>query len=64
MNIRTIGDLLNISEVELLSYKNFGETSLKEIKGILDLKGLYLGMAIEEKQHDLSDEARFGNRKR
>ena len=27
MNIRTIGDLLNITEAELLSYKNFGETS-------------------------------------
>src|SRR3972149_9317324 len=28
MNINTVGDLLNITEVELLSYKNFGETSL------------------------------------
>ncbi|MBN2208736.1 MAG: tetratricopeptide repeat protein, partial [Candidatus Coatesbacteria bacterium] len=27
MNIRTLGDLLNITEIELLSYKNFGETS-------------------------------------
>ena len=32
MNIRTLGDLLNITEAELLSYKNFGETSLREIK--------------------------------
>ena len=50
MNIRTIGDLLNITEAELLSYKNFGETSLREIKGILDQKSLHLGMAIEDKQ--------------
>jgi DNA-directed RNA polymerase subunit alpha len=50
MNIRTLGDLLNITEAELLSYKNFGETSLREIKGILDQKGLHLGMAIEDKQ--------------
>ncbi len=50
MNIRTIGDLLNISEAELLAYKNFGETSLREIKVILDLKGMHLGMALEEKQ--------------
>jgi DNA-directed RNA polymerase subunit alpha len=52
MKIDTIGDLLNISEAELLSYKNFGETSLQEIKSILEPKGLYLGMALEEK--DLS----------
>ena len=50
MNIETIGDLLNITEAELLSYKNFGETSLKEIKTILEFKGLHLGMALEEKQ--------------
>ncbi len=49
MNIFTVGDLLNITEAELLSYKNFGETSLVEIKQILGSKGLSLGMAIEEK---------------
>jgi DNA-directed RNA polymerase subunit alpha len=48
MKIETLGDLLRISEAELLSYKNFGETSLREIKSILDPKGLHLGMAIEE----------------
>jgi DNA-directed RNA polymerase subunit alpha len=50
MRINTLGDLLNISEAELLSYKNFGETSLKEIKAILEPKGLSLGMSLEEKQ--------------
>ena len=50
MHIETLGDLLNISEAELLSYKNFGETSLREIKAILDSKGLSLGMSLEEKQ--------------
>ena len=49
MNLITLGDLLNISEAELLSYKNFGETSLREIKALLDTKGLHLGMALEEK---------------
>jgi len=49
MKIDTLGDLLNITEVELLSYKNFGETSLREIKTILEPKGLILGMALEEK---------------
>lgn len=48
MNINTVGDLLNITETELLSYKNFGETSLREIKRVLEAKGLRLGMALEE----------------
>ncbi len=50
MNIRTLGDLLHISESELLSYKNFGETSLKEIKIILESKGLNLGGTEENAQ--------------
>jgi DNA-directed RNA polymerase subunit alpha len=57
MSISTIGDLLNITEAELLSYKNFGETSLKEIKIILDSKGLYLGMAAEDTQALLEETA-------
>lgn len=47
MNIRTLGDLTRITEATLLSSKNFGETSLSEIKEILATKGLQLGMAIE-----------------
>ena len=31
-NIKTLGDLIMRTEQELLSYKNFGETSLEEIK--------------------------------
>ena len=49
MKIRTLGDLLNISEAELLSYKNFGETSLKEVKAILESKSLHLGMSLDDK---------------
>jgi DNA-directed RNA polymerase subunit alpha len=49
MNIITLGDLLRTTEAELLSYKNFGETSLYEIKKILDMKNLRLGMALEDK---------------
>ncbi|MEZ5974476.1 MAG: DNA-directed RNA polymerase subunit alpha C-terminal domain-containing protein [Planctomycetota bacterium] len=48
MNIITLGDLVRQTEHELLSYKNFGETSLTEIKEILGSKGLRLGMAREE----------------
>ncbi len=47
MNIRTLGDLLKTSEQELLSYKNFGETSLNEIKALLASKGLRLGQSLE-----------------
>ena len=48
MEILTLGDLVKKTEAELLSYKNFGETSLAEIKEILGSKGLRLGMAREE----------------
>lgn len=47
MQIRTLGDLLKITEAELLSYKNFGETSLVEIKHMLSSKGLKLGQGVE-----------------
>ena len=48
MNIRTLGDLTRVSEPQLLSSKNFGETSLSEIKDILGSKGLRLGQSLEE----------------
>jgi DNA-directed RNA polymerase subunit alpha len=44
MEIKTLGDLITKTEAELLAYKNFGETSLQEIKDILAQKGLRLGM--------------------
>jgi len=47
MNIHTLGDLIVSTEAELLAYKNFGETSLKEIKDILASKALYLGQGLE-----------------
>ncbi len=48
MNIRTLGDLLKITEVELMSYKNFGESSLTEIKKMLQAKNLRLGQGLED----------------
>ena len=48
MNIRTLGDLLRITEAELMSYKNFGDTSLTEIKAMLAAKGLRLGQGLED----------------
>ncbi|MCK4628389.1 MAG: tetratricopeptide repeat protein [Sedimentisphaerales bacterium] len=48
MNIRSLGDLLRVTETELLAYKNFGETSLQEIKAVLNAKGLRLGQMLED----------------
>src|SRR3954471_2211932 len=48
MNLKSLGDLLKTTEQELLSYKNFGETSLNEIKALLAQKGLRLGQAADE----------------
>jgi DNA-directed RNA polymerase subunit alpha len=47
MNIRTLGDLTRTTEAALLASKNFGETSLSEIKEMMTSKGLRLGMALE-----------------
>lgn len=49
MGINTLGDLCRHSEQELLASKNFGETSLVEIKEMLTLKGLRLGLYATEK---------------
>ena len=46
-NIKTIGDLVQKSEAEMLKTKNFGRKSLKEIKEILAEMGLSLGMKLE-----------------
>jgi DNA-directed RNA polymerase subunit alpha len=43
-NIRTLGDLVQRSEREMLSTKNFGRKSLDEIKEVLANMGLSFGM--------------------
>ncbi len=48
MNIRTLGDLTRVTEAQLLSSKNFGETSLMEIKDMMNSRGLRLGQSLEE----------------
>jgi DNA-directed RNA polymerase subunit alpha len=54
MNIKTLGDLTRVSEQHLLSSKNFGETSLTEIKEMMASKGLRLGQSLEEgAQYDM-----------
>jgi len=46
--IRTIRDLVQKSEAEMLKTKNFGRKSLNEIKEILAEMGLSLGMKMDE----------------
>jgi DNA-directed RNA polymerase subunit alpha len=50
MNVKSLGDMVRKTEPELLAYKNFGETSLREIKQLLESKGLRLGMHKEDEQ--------------
>jgi DNA-directed RNA polymerase subunit alpha len=46
-NIRTIGELVQKTEAEMLKTKNFGRKSLNEIKEILASMGLSLGMKLD-----------------
>jgi DNA-directed RNA polymerase subunit alpha len=50
MGIRTVGDLLRISEAEMMAYKNLGEATLLEIKSVLNQRGLRLGQALEQQR--------------
>jgi len=45
-DIKTIGDLVQRSEAEMLKTKNFGRKSLNEIKEILSEMGLSFGMKL------------------
>ena len=49
MGIMTLGDLCRCTEQDLLTSKNFGETSLTEIKDMLATKGLHLGQFATDK---------------
>ncbi|MEM8883693.1 MAG: DNA-directed RNA polymerase subunit alpha [Planctomycetota bacterium] len=46
-NVRTIRDLVSMAEVDLLNLKNFGKTSLREVKVKLQNVGLDLEMDLE-----------------
>ncbi len=47
-NIRTLGDLVQRSEDDMLQIENFGKKSLKEISDFLEEHGLRFGMQLEE----------------
>ena len=47
--IKTIGELVQKNEAEMLKYRNFGKKSLAEIKEIIVGMGLGLGMKVDKK---------------
>ena len=51
-NIRTIRELVQKTEPEMLRTKNFGRKSLNEIKEILEKMGLGLGMRLDQPAED------------
>ena len=55
-NIYLIGDLIQRTEVELLKTPNLGKKSLTEIKDVLALRGLSLGLRLENWPPDNIDE--------
>jgi DNA-directed RNA polymerase subunit alpha len=54
-NIRTIRELVQKTEAEMLKTKNFGRKSLNEIKEILHSMGLSLGMRLDQPAAQISE---------
>jgi len=56
-NIRTLGDLVQRSESEMLRFRNFGKKSLNEISEILQRHGLHFGMNVKKRngEYELLD---------
>lgn len=54
--IKTIRELVVKTEKEMLEYKNFGKTSLNEIKDQLANMGLTLNMRLEDEESDTDEE--------
>lgn len=52
MGIKSLGDLTRISEQELLAGKNFGETSLVEIRELMSTHQLSIGQNLHEKHEE------------
>ena len=52
-NIKTIADLVQKTEMEMLKTKNFGKKSLNEIKEILAEMGLSLGTKLDAKSDEM-----------
>jgi DNA-directed RNA polymerase subunit alpha len=59
-DIKTIAELVQKSEPEMLKTKNFGRKSLNEIKEILSRMGLHLGMKIDLDNFDKESAVQSG----
>ena len=57
--IKTIGDLVRRSELDMLQYRNFSKKSLAEIKKVIVDMGLSLGMKVESKVEDKEKRAQI-----
>lgn len=47
LGLNTLGDLTRVSEQELLQGRNFGETSLKEIRTLMEQNRLRIGQSVQ-----------------
>ncbi|MBP7055516.1 MAG: DNA-directed RNA polymerase subunit alpha [Candidatus Omnitrophica bacterium] len=56
--IKTIGDLVRRTELEMLQYRNFGKKSLAEINKLLGDMSLSLGMKLDEKSSKKKEESK------
>jgi DNA-directed RNA polymerase subunit alpha len=51
MNVHSLGDLTQVTEEELLNGRNFGETSLREVRDLLGAHGLRVGQHVGMGRH-------------
>ncbi|MDE0326356.1 MAG: hypothetical protein OXN27_20730 [Candidatus Poribacteria bacterium] len=51
-NIKTVRDLVGKTEKELLQYKGLGQGSMRDIKEKLAVKGLWLGMDLDDEDYE------------
>ena len=54
LGMRTLGDLTEISEQELMGSRNFGDTSLKEIQELLNANALSIGCNVTSRKAESS----------
>jgi len=52
-NIKSLADLVEKTEAEILSYRNFGKKSLTEVVSLLKTMGLSLGIKIDRKKLEI-----------
>lgn len=62
-NIKTIGELVQKTEQEMLKTKNFGRKSLNEIKEMISRMGLHLGMKVDLDSMSSNETLRSGGDK-